>query len=143
MTTTVRRALLLLLLTPLLYILAGAPQAAFAHTELVSSSPKDGADLKKAPGHLTLTFDEAVDLDDIRVLTVDGDRLPVSRSPRGGADAVRVALPAKEHGKLAVTWSVVDAEDGHASSGRIAFTIGAPAAKAGGGEAGAPVPAPS
>ncbi|MET9759684.1 copper resistance protein CopC [Streptomyces sp. NPDC006372] len=142
MTTTVRRALLLLLLTPLLYALAGAPQAAFAHTELVSSSPKDGADLKKAPGHLTLTFDEAVDLDDIRVLTAGGDRLPVSRAPRGGADAVRVALPAEEHGKLAVTWSVVDAEDGHASSGRIAFTIGAPAAEAGGDEA-APVPAPS
>lgn len=143
MTTTVRRALLLLLLTPLLYVLAGAPQAAFAHTELVSSSPKDGADLKKAPGHLTLTFDEAVDLDDIRVLTVGGDRLPMSREPGGGADAVRVALAAPEHGKLAVVWSVVDAADGHPSSGRIAFTIGAPAAKAGDEAAPAPAPSPS
>ncbi|CAM5742932.1 Copper transport protein YcnJ [Streptomyces afghaniensis] len=142
MTTTVRRALLLLLLTPLLYVLAGAPQAAFAHTELVSSSPKDGADLAKAPGHLTLTFDEAVDLADVRVLTVGGDRLPVSRAPGGGTDAVRVALPAREHGELAVMWSVVDAEDGHASSGRIALTIGAPAAKTG-GEAAASAPAPS
>ncbi|MFF7790144.1 copper resistance protein CopC [Streptomyces sp. NPDC007991] len=143
MTTTVRRALLLLLLTPLLYVLAGAPQAAFAHTELVSSSPKDGADLKKNPGHLALTFDEAVDLDDVRVLTVGGDRLPVSRTPGGGAAAVRVALPAKEHGELAVMWSVVDAEDGHASSGRIGFTVGTPAAKPGGDEAAAPTPAPS
>ncbi|WOT35206.1 copper resistance CopC/CopD family protein [Streptomyces coeruleorubidus] len=143
MTTTARRALLLLLLTPLLYVLAGAPQAASAHTELVSSSPKDGAELKKAPGHLTLTFDEAVDLADVRVLTMGGDRLPVSRTPGGGADAVRVALDAPEHGEFAVMWSVVDAEDGHASSGRIALTIGAAAAGTGGDDAAASAPAPS
>nr|WP_202458072.1 copper resistance protein CopC [Streptomyces sp. SID5464] len=135
--------MLLLLLTPLLYVLAGAPQAASAHTELVSSSPKDGANLKKTPDHLTLTFDEAVDLADVRVLTVGGDRLPVSRAPGGGADAVRVALAAPEHGELAVVWSVVDAEDGHASSGRITLTVGAPAARTGGDEAAAPTPSPS
>ncbi|CAM5344023.1 hypothetical protein SALBM311S_01044 [Streptomyces alboniger] len=83
MTTPLRRALLLFLLTPLLYALVGAPQAASAHTELVSSSPKDGAHLKKAPGHLTLTFDEPVDLTEVRVLTVDGDRLPVSLGGEG------------------------------------------------------------
>ncbi|MFJ8719156.1 copper resistance CopC/CopD family protein [Streptomyces violaceus] len=143
MTSTVRRALLLLLLTPLLYVLAGAPQTAFAHTELVSSSPKDGAELEKAPGHLTLTFDEAVDLADVRVLTMGGDRLPVSRTPGGGADAVRVALAAPKHGEFAVMWSVVDAEDGHASSGRIALTIGAPAAGTGGDEAATSAPGPS
>ncbi|GCB48758.1 copper resistance CopC/CopD family protein [Streptomyces sp. NL15-2K] len=146
MTQTVRRTLLLLVLTPVLYGLIGAPQAASAHTELVAASPKDGTDLKRAPDHLTLTFDEPVDLADVRVLTVAGDRLPVSRAPGGGADAVRVALTAPAHGDLAVVWSVVDAEDGHASSGRIAYTIGAaPAAvaKDGGGEAAAPAPAPS
>ncbi|MFD6173865.1 copper resistance CopC/CopD family protein [Streptomyces coeruleorubidus] len=144
MTPTARRALLLLLLTPLLYVLAGAPQSASAHTELVSASPKDGAELKKAPGHLTLTFDETVDLADVRVLTMGGDRLPVSRTPGGGADTVRVALDAPERGELAVMWSVVDAEDGHASSGRIALTIGAAAAGAGGDDAAsAPAPSPS
>ncbi|WP_405614693.1 copper resistance CopC/CopD family protein [Streptomyces sp. NBC_00076] len=145
MTTPLRRALLLFLLTPLLYALVGAPQAASAHTELVSSSPKDGAHLRKAPGHLTLTFDEPVDLTDVRVLTVDGDRLPVSRAAKGGTRAVRVALAAPDHGDLAVVWSVVDKEDGHASSGRIALSVGTPAAKAttGGDEAASPAPAPS
>jgi copper transport protein len=145
-TQTFRRTLLLLVLTPLLYGLIGAPQAASAHTELVASSPKDGADLKRAPDHLTLTFDEPVELADVRVLTVAGDRLPVSRAPGGGADAVRVALAAPAHGELTVVWSVVDEEDGHASSGRIAYTIGAtPAAltKNGGDEAATPAPAPS
>lgn len=84
---TTRRRLLapvLVLLTALLYVLAGAAPAS-AHTELVRSTPKDGAELGKAPAHLTLTFDEPVELSDVRVMTLDGDRLPVSRAPRGAA----------------------------------------------------------
>ncbi|ANS65684.1 hypothetical protein SLINC_3460 [Streptomyces lincolnensis] len=139
MTPTVRRALLLLVLTPLLYVLTGASGTAVAHTELVSSSPKDGAALKKAPDHLTLTFDEAVDPAGVRVLTMDGDRLPVSRT---GADSVRVSLAAPGQGRIAVVWSVVDEEDGHASSGRIAFAVGTTATTTG-DEASVPAPAPS
>ncbi|GAA3978262.1 MULTISPECIES: copper resistance protein CopC [Streptomyces] len=147
MTRNLRRALLLLVLTPLLYALAGAPQTASAHTGLVSSSPKDGAELAKAPDQLTLTFDEPVDLADVRVLTMDGNRLPVSRTPGGGSDSVRVALAAPVGGELAVVWSVIDEKDGHASSGRLTFTTGSGAAAAatttGGDEAASPVPAPS
>ncbi|MFE9442587.1 copper resistance CopC/CopD family protein [Streptomyces sp. NPDC006602] len=149
----VRRSLLLLVLTPLLYALVGAPQAASAHTDLVASSPKDGAHLEKAPDHLTLTFDEPVDLDDVRVLTMDGDRLPVSRTPATGSDSVRVALATPDGGELAVVWSVIDEQDGHASSGRLTFTTGtagktgsgaaaAAATTTGGDEAASPVPAP-
>ena len=136
-----RRPLLLAAL--LLCALLGIAQPAFAHTELVASSPKDGATPTKAPTHLTLTFDEAVDLADVRVLTVDGDRLPVSRTARG--NVVRVALGSPADGRFALVWSVVDEEDGHASSGRIAFAVAA-AAKAtptGGDEAAAPAPSPS
>ncbi|MCX5558205.1 copper resistance CopC/CopD family protein [Streptomyces sp. NBC_00038] len=145
MTGHVRRTLVLLVLTPLLYALAVAPQAASAHTELVSASPKDGAELTKAPDHLTLTFDEPVDLADVRVLTMDGNRLPVSRTAGGGKDSVRVALAAPAGGELAVVWSVVDEEDGHASSGRLTFGVGAAttATMTGGDEAASPVPAPS
>ncbi|MFI6280891.1 copper resistance CopC/CopD family protein [Streptomyces sp. NPDC050988] len=139
---------LLVLLTALLYVLAGAAPAS-AHTELVRSTPKDGTELGKAPAHLTLTFDEPVELSDVRVMTLDGDRLPVSRAPRGGGDTVRAAFPevAPKTGELAVTWSVVDEEDGHASSGRLTFGIGtaaasSPAAQDRGDEA-APAPSPS
>ncbi|MFF4061434.1 copper resistance CopC/CopD family protein [Streptomyces sp. NPDC001668] len=143
---TTHRALLLL--AALLCALLGVTQPASAHTELVKSSPKDGATLAKAPGHLTLTFDEAVDLADVRVLTVDGDRLPASRA--GKDNVVRVALGSPADGKFALVWSVVDKEDGHASSGRIAFTAGAAAAKTGAAKTGAdetpaaaPAPSPS
>ncbi|MCX5363070.1 copper resistance protein CopC [Streptomyces sp. NBC_00124] len=133
---TVRRAvvLLLLLLAP---VLLATPAA--AHTELVRSTPADGAELKRAPEQLTLVFDEPVALDDVRVVTMDGNRLPVSRL---GKDGVRVALPRSGDGETAVTWSVVDEEDGHASSGRIAFGVAVPAAQDRGDEA-APALSPS
>jgi putative copper export protein/methionine-rich copper-binding protein CopC len=133
---TVRRAavLLLLLLAP---VLLATPAA--AHTELVRSTPADGAELKRAPERLTLVFDEPVALDDVRVVTMDGNRLPVSRL---GKDSVRVALPRSGDGGTAVTWSVIDEEDGHASSGRIAFGVAAPAARDRGDEA-APALSPS
>ena len=127
---------LLLLAALLLCTLLGTAQPASAHTELVSSSPKDGATPAKAPTHLTLTFDEAVDVADVRVLTVNGDRLPVSRTAR--RNVVRVALGSPADGSFALVWSVVDEEDGHASSGRIAFSVAAKAARAGSAESSAP-----
>ncbi|MET7732726.1 copper resistance protein CopC [Streptomyces sp. NPDC005402] len=131
----------LLVLAALLCALLGAAQPASAHTELVSSSPKDGARPAKAPAHLTLTFDETVDPAEVRVLTMAGDRLPVARTAKG--NAVRVALDSPADGRFAVVWSVVDKEDGHASSGRIAFTVAARATATGGAEASAPVTSPA
>ncbi|WP_330266499.1 copper resistance CopC/CopD family protein [Streptomyces griseorubiginosus] len=132
---------LLLLAALLLCALLGTAQPASAHTELVTSSPRDGATPAKAPTHLTLTFDEAVDLADVRVLTVDGDRLPVSRTAH--RNVVRVALGSPADGRFALVWSVVDEEDGHASSGRIAFAVAAKATPTGGDEVSAPAPSPS
>lgn len=132
---------LLLLAALLLCALLGTTQPASAHTDLVSSSPKDGATPAKAPTHLTLTFDEAVDVADVRVLTVDGDRLPVSRTAR--KNVVRVALGSPADGSFALVWSVVDEEDGHASSGRIAFSVAAKAAPADDAQVSAPAPSPS
>jgi copper transport protein len=132
---TLRRAvvLLLLLLAP---ALLATP--ASAHTELVRSTPADGAELKRAPERLALVFDEPVALADVRVVTMDGNRLPVSRL---GRDSVRVALPRSGADETAVTWSVIDEEDGHASSGRIAFAFAAPVPQdRGDGAAAAPSP---
>lgn len=131
----------LLVLAALLCALLGVAQPASAHTELVSSSPKDGATLAKAPDRLSLTFDESVDLADVRVLTMDGDRLPVSRT--GNDDVVRVALGSPADGRFAVVWSVVAKEDGHASSGRIAFAVRTSAATVTDGDDASAAPAQS
>ena len=137
-----RRSLLLLLLIPLLYGLICATSAS-AHTELTGSTPKNGAELDKAPDHLTLTFDEPVEPADVRVMTMDGDRLPVTRAAHSGADSVRVALGHPSGHELALTWSVIDEEDGHASSGRLTFGVGTAATPDRGDEAAAPAPSPS
>ncbi|MGW3109091.1 copper resistance CopC/CopD family protein [Streptomyces sp. NPDC001100] len=140
--TTVRRALLVLLSAVLLGLLTTTPAA--AHTELVRSTPKDGARLEKAPDGLALVFDEAVDPADIRVMTPEGDRLPVTRVPGKGSATVRVALPHASGDTLKLTWSVIDEEDGHATSGRLTFDIGARTTQDRGGEAtAAPAPSPS
>ncbi|MEJ8669668.1 copper resistance protein CopC [Streptomyces sp. MS1.AVA.1] len=136
---TLSRTLALLVLTPLLYVLLGSPQAS-AHTELVTSSPANGAELKRAPEQLTLTFDEPVDVADVRVMTLDGNRLPVSLVPGHKGEVVQAALGHSADGDFAVVWSVVDEEDGHASSGRLDFGIGAPTAQDRGDE---PAAAPS
>ena len=141
--TTLRRALLVLLSAVLLGLLTTSPAA--AHTELVRSTPKDGTRAAKAPDDLTLVFDEPVDLADVRVMTPDGDRLPVTRVPGKGSATVRVALPRATGDALAVTWSVIDEEDGHASSGRLTFGIAAKDAQGtqDRGDEAAPAPSPS
>ncbi|MEV0907042.1 copper resistance CopC/CopD family protein [Streptomyces hokutonensis] len=141
--TTFRRALLVLLSAVLLGLLTSSPAA--AHTELVRSTPKDGTRAAKAPDDLTLVFDEPVDLADVRVMTPDGDRLPVTRVPGKGSATVRVALPRATGDTLAVTWSVIDEEDGHASSGRLTFGIAAKDAQGtrDRGDEAAPAPSPS
>ncbi|MGW1715006.1 copper resistance CopC/CopD family protein [Streptomyces sp. NPDC002156] len=143
--TRLRTLLPLLLAVLLCGLVVGAPPAA-AHTELVRSVPKDGAKLAKAPDHLTLTFDEPVDLADVRAMTPDGDRLPVTRPAHTGADTVRIATGSPANGTLFVVWSVVDMEDGHASSGRLTFAISAAASSAGAqdrGDEAAAAPSPS
>ncbi|UIX33646.1 copper resistance CopC/CopD family protein [Streptomyces sp. GQFP] len=140
--TRLRTLLPLLLAVLLCGLVVGATPAA-AHTELVRSVPKDGAKLAKAPDHLTLTFDEPVDLVDVRAMTPEGDRLPVTRPAHTGTDTVRIATGSPANGTLFVVWSVVDMEDGHASSGRLAFTTGTTAGAQDRGDEAAAAPSPS
>jgi copper transport protein len=130
---TARRTTATVLLT-LLAVLLCAPTAS-AHTELRGSSPKDGAQLHQPPRRITLTFSEPVEPDEVRA-TVDGTRLPVSRSADGRKDTVTALLRTKSdarHGRLTLAWRVVDEQDGHASSGRIGFRV--PAGTGAGGAA--------
>ncbi|MEU9393006.1 copper resistance CopC family protein [Streptomyces sp. NPDC048324] len=129
-------------------VLIGAP-AAFAHTELDSSSPKNGAHLSHAPRAVTLSFSESVDLADVHV-TAGGKALTVTRPATGQrrANSVLAALPkaAAGTGRLTLDWRVLDSHDGHPTSGALSFRIGAGAAASSSAHAGgaeAAVPAPS
>ncbi|MEU1804249.1 CopD family protein [Streptomyces sp. NPDC019937] len=111
-------------LLALLAVLLCAP-AASAHTELRDSSPQDGAQLRQLPSRVALTFTTPVEPDEVRV-TVGRVRLPVSRPADGRKDSVTARLhkqPEARHGRLTLTWRVIDEQDGHASSGRIGLRV--------------------
>ncbi|MFE2460119.1 copper resistance protein CopC [Streptomyces sp. NPDC059402] len=112
-----------------LLVLGGAGPAS-AHAALGSTDPEDGAVLRRAPAHLTLTFSESVGLrdDSFRVLDPGGHRLHTGEAGRadGRSDTARVALPGKlGEGTYTVAWRVVSA-DSHPVSGAFTFSVGAP-----------------
>jgi putative copper export protein/methionine-rich copper-binding protein CopC len=99
--------------------------AASAHTELESSSPKDGTRITHTPATVRLTFSEPLDPSDVRV-TAGGDRLAVSRPDRGDrrGNVVEVFVPrVAGQDRLALVWQVRDIEDGHPTSGTLSFPL--------------------
>ncbi|WP_405804389.1 copper resistance protein CopC [Streptomyces sp. NBC_00210] len=136
---TIRRASVVLLV--LIAVLLCAPTAS-AHTELTSSTPKDGARLDHVPPIVQLTFSEPVDPAEVRV-TAGGRKLAVTRPDARHPRAVAVAVP-KSVGaagkRLTLVWRVTDEHDGHATAGKLSFQVRAVAAGPGDEDA---VPAPS
>lgn len=113
----------------LVALLLSAPTAS-AHTELASSSPKNGAHLARAPHTVILTFTETVDPADVRV-TSQGRQLTVQRAATGKPTAVAVDIPKSKTktgtDSLNLDWQVRDSHDGHPSSGSLSFRIRAAA----------------
>lgn len=118
--------------------------AASAHTELESSSPKDGTRITHTPATVRLTFSEPVDLPEVHV-TAGGERLPVSRPDHGDrrGNVVEVSVPRMAgQDRLALVWQVRDMEDGHPTSGALSFALTAKTKDASASDA-AVVPTPS
>lgn len=114
-----------------LLVLGGAGPAS-AHAALKGTDPDDGAVLKSAPRHITLTFTESVGLldDSLRVLDPGNHRVRVgeARHAEGRSDTASVTLPAKlAEGTYVVAWRVVSA-DSHPVGGAFTFSVGKPSA---------------
>ena len=107
-----------------------AAPAAFAHDQLISSSPAPDERLAKTPASITLTFSspllalghEVRVVDDNAKNWVDGAAV-LSR------ETLVQALPELPDGGYQVSWRVVSA-DGHPISGSYGFRVGNPAAAA-------------
>ncbi|MGP5732916.1 copper resistance protein CopC [Arthrobacter rhombi] len=116
------RTLAVLLLGGLL-TLTGA-QAAYAHAELLSTTPENGAVLDEAPAEAVLTFNESVQLIDGSIRLFPGDDDPLILDAHVSNTSVIVTLPVDvPDGAYALSYRVVSA-DGHPISGAITFTIG-------------------
>ncbi|MFD0200086.1 MULTISPECIES: copper resistance CopC family protein [Saccharothrix] len=136
------RRVVSLLLTGLVAgaVVLGTATPAFAHNVLVSSDPKDGAQLESGPTTITLTFDQPVQAGEkfntITVTGPEGTRWEADGEPTVKNNSVvfpvRPLGPAAEY---AVGYRILSA-DGHPVTGSLKFTL----TKAGNGT---PAPASS
>lgn len=124
--------------------LAAAP--AYAHTELASSNPADGATLSAAPARVVLTFTEApVALGAQVVVTGPAGAVSAGAPRLDGLTVVQDVQPSAAAGRYTVEWRLT-ANDGHPVSGTLGFTAtaaaagGAPSAEAPGASS---TPAPA
>lgn len=97
---------------------------AYAHTDLVHSSPASNEHLDAAPEQLELTFGDPVRLMRLNLTDSDGDRVRLEFRPsRDAAADYRIDLPDLEDGHYELEWRAV-AEDGHTMTGSFSFHIG-------------------
>ncbi|ATE51903.1 copper resistance CopC family protein [Actinosynnema pretiosum] len=104
----------------------GAAPAAWAHNVLISSDPKDGAELATGPREVTLTFDQPVQAGErfntLTVTSADGTRWEDQAEPTVRDNSV--IFPVRElgpAGEYTLGYRVLSA-DGHPVSGSLKFT---------------------
>jgi copper resistance protein C len=138
----VKRATLGSFLAALLLVLFLPAPGAFAHTELTSSDPADGAVLDAVPSQIVLTFDEELLPETVNISVADGSgtAILVADAKTDGAVVTATWPPGLIGPDYSVNYRVVSA-DGHPVSGTVAFTAG-PAAAASTGPSSAVTTAP-
>jgi methionine-rich copper-binding protein CopC len=96
----------------------------WAHAKLVSSDPANGAELTAAPKKLTLVFSDHAQVTAVTVTGKSGKPVAV-KAPIEVSKQFSLPLPALEPGKYLVEWRAAG-HDGHAVTGKIAFSVVAP-----------------
>jgi len=102
---------------------------AFAHTELIGSTPKSGSTISRLPAQISLTFGDPLlilgksALNQVHVTDPNGTLITSSPGLVKGAVLRNVLHPKKiVRGIYTVTYRV-SAEDGHVVTGRFTFTL--------------------
>ena len=110
-------------LTSVIFAVALAGTAAFAHSSKESTSPTDGAVLEAPPESIEMTFDSPMRLTMVRLTDGGGADVDLQRSddmaPVTQFKAVPAALSA---GTYTVEWRGLSG-DGHAMQGSFSFEI--------------------
>lgn len=120
-----RRVVLLVSLVAAACLLLTAAPAA-GHASLMGTDPPDGARLDAAPGTVTLTFDEPVEVPAaaLRVFDADAHRVDVGPVDSGDPTVVAAALPDDlPDGGYVITYRIMSADD-HPVGGVTTFTVG-------------------
>src|SRR5213076_3554497 len=101
-----------------------AVPAAFAHAQLVSTDPGDGAVLARAPARATLVFDDDVHVQGGTTVVANAGKKPVAGKPHASGRTVVIPLRKLADGDYTVRWRVLS-DDGHTAQGVFAFAVGA------------------
>lgn len=118
-------------LSPLSGTLAAAALLAFsamasAHSSLKSSVPANNS-RTAAPTKLELKFSDTVQVKELSVQRKnEAAARPIKPLPEEWGSEFTVPMEPLPAGDYVVTWKV-DTDDGHVSSGKISFTVTAPA----------------
>lgn len=120
------RRVAVVVLAGVLALLLG-PAPAWAHTELRSSTPADGASVAQPPSQVELTFSEEVPAAGATVTVTGPDRVDRAAGPAtGDGGTLTVPLrPLGPAGAYTVGYRVVS-DDGHPVAGTVTFTLTAP-----------------
>ena len=103
---------------------------AFAHAELLSSSPRDGQVVERSPRVVVLTFDEGIEAAFVRLRVQDASGRRVDRGepyhPGGREERLAVELESKLEGRYFASYRVISA-DGHPVTKQATFRVRPPA----------------
>ena len=116
-----------LLLIALCAFFVAAPSAAFAHDELIGSSPSDGELLETAPAEIDLRFSadplEGDGATDVLVIDPSGAEVQQGEPVLDRNGVIQGISGADERGTYTVVWRIVSS-DGHPISGELTFSVG-------------------
>lgn len=96
--------------------------AAFAHTELVSSTPADNTVLESVPKAFTLKFTEAAKLTVLSVQLRGGDKQELGPLPAAMQESFIIPAPELTSGSYTLSWRALT-DDGHVAHGELTFEV--------------------
>jgi copper transport protein len=103
---------------------------ALGHSQLLRSEPRDGQTLKRSPRTVTLTFNEGIEAEFVRLRVEDSSGRRVDRGgpfhPRDREELVAVRLQPDLDGRYVASYRVISA-DGHPVTKRTSFRVRPPA----------------
>ena len=116
--------------------IGGAPRLAYAHAELTSSTPANGATVQEGLTLITLIFDEEISVDKStgelmgpNGSAVSGATASVDRAQRS---KMTIQTPALTPGTYTVKWGAFNDDDNNLANGTFTFTVAAATAGQGG-----------
>ncbi|WP_396641562.1 copper resistance protein CopC [Microbacterium sp.] len=124
---TVRRPGLAVLLVALCAFFIAAPSAAFAHDELIGSTPDDGEIIETGPSEIDLRFSanplEGDGATEVLVIDPSGAEVQQGDPILDRNGVIQELSGADERGTYTVVWRIVSS-DGHPISGELTFSVG-------------------